>query len=172
MLYTEIFLIAISLSMDAFSLAIGISSLKLNHRIYITNAILVGLFHFFMPILGFYSKKVINNVYKVPGDVIFICVIIFIIIGIIFDREKNITKKILNPIIFAFTVSIDSYSIGLSIIKQEMVISCIIFSIVSFLFTISGFLFGEYISKKFHHYSKLISIFLLSLVLIFKFIKV
>ena len=81
MLYVEILLIAISLSMDAFSLSISLSTLNIkNKNKYV---FFVGLFHFFMPILGLYLKLIFDKVYKVPSNALFIAVIVFIIIGII-----------------------------------------------------------------------------------------
>ena len=45
-------LIAVGLSMDAFSLALSYGTLELSNTDNIKTSFFVGIFHFFMPILG------------------------------------------------------------------------------------------------------------------------
>ena len=47
-----VFLIAISLSMDAFSLALAYGTNSLNKKEIRTLSTIVGIYHFFMPIIG------------------------------------------------------------------------------------------------------------------------
>lgn len=170
MLYIEIILIAISLSMDAFSLAISISVsnfYKIRSNVY---AVVVGIFHFIMPILGYLFRSVISFIVIIPPNIIFMSVIIFIIIGILIDDNKKLSSKILNPVIFAFTVSVDSFSIGISLERNILLLSCIIFSLTSYIFTMLGFKFGRIIDNNFHKYSKIIAITILTIVLLIKLI--
>ena len=44
-----LFIIAISLSMDAFSLSLAYGTLDINKKEIITLSIIVGIYHFFMP---------------------------------------------------------------------------------------------------------------------------
>lgn len=169
-LYFEIMLIAISLSMDAFSLAISISSTKLNKYSINTYSLIVGLFHFFMPILGHLLKDLIQYIILVPPKVIFVVVIVIIIMGIVLDKEKNLTGKILNPLVFGFTVSVDSFSLGITLSKNMLLSSCIIFSAFSCMFTFFGFKIGNIFNKNMHKYTKVISISILIMVLILKLI--
>ena len=171
MLFVEIFLIAISLSMDAFSLSISISASNLYKTRAILFAIVVGIFHFFMPIFGYLLKQIINYIIIIPSNFIFICIIIFIILGILIDDNK-LSSKILNPFIFAFTVSIDSFSIGISIESSTLLISCMIFSLTSFFFTIFGFILGKVINNSLHKYSKIVAISILLIALLIKLIQV
>ena len=167
-LYIEVILIAISLSMDAFSLAISLSTSKLINHKKLTYAYSVGLFHFFMPVLGFALKGIIDTFLYISSKTIFICVICFIILGIILDNKNNLSEKILNPIMFAFAVSIDSFSVGITLNIKILLISCTIFSFISFIFTYIGFKIGEIISKNLNNYSKTVAILVLIIVLLLK----
>lgn len=166
MLYIEIILIALSLSMDAFSLAISIAASNLEKYKTSSYSVIVGLYHFFMPILGYILKGVIEKVVIFPTKTIFILVIIFIMVGILLDKEKNITGKIIHPLVFGFTVSIDSFSLGITLGKSKLIISCIIFSLISCIFTSIGFKLGNIIKKNIQGYTKVISISILLVVLI------
>ena len=61
-------------------------------------------------------------------------------------------------IVFGFTVSIDSFSVGLGIdnINKNIILSSIIFSITSFIFTIIGLFIGKKINQIFGKISTLI----------------
>lgn len=162
MYYLELLLIGISLSMDAFSLAISLSTRVKNHNRYV---VCVGLFHFFMPVIGIIVGSVINTIIYIPSKEVFIAVLIFIIIGIIFDKKGDINKFI-NPIIFAFAVSIDSFSIGLSI-RENHIISPLLFTLCSAIFTKIGFSIGKSIKKGAIIQDKLISLLILVFLIIY-----
>ena len=141
--------------------------MSLSRKIKNTNkyAVVVGLFHFIMPMLGFITYNVIKHVIYIPSKQIFIIVIIFIILGILMDRKENI-EKFINPILFAFAVSIDSFSIGLSL-NSYLVIAALIFTICSSLFTKMGFYIGFKIKSHKKIPDKFISVFILLALLIY-----
>jgi len=163
MFIIQIILIAISLSMDAVSLAI---SLTINKKIYIYSkyAIAVGLFHFFMPLIGYITKCLIGFIINIPSKELFIGVLVFLIIEILISK-KNKDNKLINPILFAFTVSIDSYSIGLSTDKH-LLISCFIYMLISGTLTYVAFYLGNKISSNIENKSKIISVSILFILLI------
>lgn len=168
--FIEILLIAISLSMDAFSLSVSLSTLKFDFQNKYIHVLSVGIFHFVMPLIGFTIKNLAQNIIYIPSKPIFICVILFIIIGIIIDSEDTLTNKITNPIIFAFMVSIDSFSIGITLEKSALVISCCLFAVISAMFTFLGFKIGKIINANYNRYSKIIALLILLLVLLSKLI--
>lgn len=139
--------------MDAFSLALAYGTNKISKNKIILLSLVVGLFHFFMPItgslIGIPISKLISKADIVVG-------IIFIILAIEMfiskDEENKITiTNILSIFIFAFTVSIDSFTvgIGLSLTNKNIIIPSIIFSITSFIFTLLGLILGKKLSKTF-----------------------
>ena len=55
-----VILIGISLSMDAFSLSLAYGTLNIKNRNINLLTLIVGLYHFFMPLIGmFVGKKII-----------------------------------------------------------------------------------------------------------------
>ncbi|MBR5662120.1 MAG: manganese efflux pump [Bacilli bacterium] len=165
MLCLELFFIGISLSIDAFSLAVSIginSKIYKKHKLY---AFIVGLFHFFMPIFGFLLRTVINYIVILPNKMIFSIVLVLIMFEIITEKEN--TKSYINPVIFAFSVSLDSFTIGISLDKSKILIASLIFSITSFLFSYFGFIIANKIRKKFSKNLKFISIGILLIILVY-----
>ena len=148
-----IFIIAISLSMDAFSLALAYGTISLTKKEINLLSIIVGLYHFFMPILGMLLGRFITSIVHIGGDLIVL--LIFSIIGInmiieSFKKESNINKmKLGEMILFGLAVSIDSFSIGIGInnISDNFLVCSLIFSITSFIFTYVGLLIGNKLNK-------------------------
>jgi putative Mn2+ efflux pump MntP len=148
-------MLAVGLSMDAFSLALIYGTLNLEKSMQKLMSIMVGIFHFFMPILGYQIGELILKIIKVKPDIL--VGIIFIILGIemILSLKKEEKVKlltgILSVILFAFTVSIDSFSIGVGfgVANIKILLPCIIFSIISCLFTYIGVVVGNKLSNKF-----------------------
>lgn len=169
MLYVELILIGISLSIDTFSLALCIGlNINLNKKYYIYSFV-VGLYHFIMPLLGHLINILINNLYMIPSKELFIVTILFIIIGILLD--KNDKKNIINPLLFGFSVSIDSFTVGVSLNKEYIFIGSVIFSIISFLFTIVGFKLSGKLKERFNNKSKFVSIIILIIIIIYNILK-
>lgn len=169
MFYFELVLIGISLSIDAFSLALSLGlSNKFKNKV-LNYSLEVGIFHFFMPMLGQLLKFLVNKIIYIPSKEIFTIVLIFLIIGIIID--KNHSKNMINPFLFASSVSIDSFVIGFSLNIKYLLIGSIIFSLVSFTITFIGFKLAGKIKDKVGKNTKVISILILVFLLIYNFLK-
>ena len=165
-----IFMLAVGLSMDAFSLSMIYGTLNLPKKMQKLMSVMVGIFHFFMPLLGYQVGELILKVIKVNPDIL--VGIIFIILGIemLLSLKKEEQVKLLtgiaSVIFFAFTVSIDSFSIGIGfgVASENMILPCIIFSLTSAIFTYMGVILGKKLSDKFGSITTLIgSIILLIL---------
>ena len=147
-------IIAVTLSMDAFSLSLAYGTLGLTKKNIKLLSIIVGIYHFIMPQIGNFFGILILKLIKIdPSIIIFV---IFTIIGIqmiieSFKKEETtLSLKLSQMILFGFAVSIDSFSvgIGLNAITNNYLIASIIFSITSFLFTWIGLKTGKYINDK------------------------
>ncbi len=147
-------LIALSLSMDAFSLSLLYGTLKMDKNSKIKLASIVGLFHFIMPILGNLVGNTIIKILPIKANIIVFMILFFIGIEMIIESFKENSKTnyldILGMILFAFAVSLDSFTTGLclDIIYKNKLVSVILFSSFSFLFTYLGLYLGEYINNK------------------------
>lgn len=147
------FFMAIGLSMDAFSLAIAYGTNYIKKSKIIFLSILVGFFHYMMPfigsIVGSYGASIITKSNYIVS-------LIFFILAYEMYRSKNEEHNItltnlLSLIVFAFTVSIDSFSVGmaLGLEKSNLKAAFVTFSIISTLFTYVGLTLGTYLSKKY-----------------------
>lgn len=156
----SVIILGISLSLDAFSLALCFGTLNFTYRKMFLISLTVGIFHFFMPLLGIITSDIILKLVLINPK--YIAFLVFVILGIfmIINKEESICKlsSLISIISFAFAVSIDSYvaGIGLNLIYSNHIVSSLIFTIISSLFTMSGLLLGKYINNKVGNISKII----------------
>ncbi|MEG0025834.1 MAG: manganese efflux pump [Bacilli bacterium] len=146
-------IIAISLSMDAFSLSLVYGTLNLSYKKILQLAIIVGIYHFFMPILGMTVGNFIQTWLKIDTDIM-VCIVL-LIIGIqmiieSFKKHQHIKKmSFIELLLFGLAVSIDSFSVGIGLksINSNYILSALIFSIISFIFTYTGLYLGKKINN-------------------------
>ena len=145
--------IAVSLSMDAFSLSLAYGTLNLKKEYIKKLSLTVGIFHFFMPLIGLTIGKILLTVVPIEPNIIVCIVLTFIGIEMIIDsfKEENAIKIMTNKeiLLFALAVSIDSFSVGVGLeaLTNKYIPTLLIFSITSFTFTYIGLLLGKRINK-------------------------
>lgn len=148
-----VLVVAVSLSMDAFSLSLAYGTLGIPKKQIFLLAFIVGCFHFFMPIIGMFVGTSILNIIKINPDIIVFMVLLVIGIQMIFEsfnqKEELKVMKTVELFLFAFAVSIDSFSVGLTLtnISENYILSAIIFALCSMFFTLIGLLLGNKIEK-------------------------
>ncbi len=166
MSFAVILLVAVSLSMDAFSLALVYGTLGLDRKSIFTLSITVGLFHFFMPILGMLFGRLV----LFDSRIIVAIILCFIGINMCVESFKSIEAKQLNGFIsflsFGLAVSLDSFSVGIGIVERP-ILCALIFALSSYFFTLSGLLLGRKINLWFGHISTLIGGIVLTVIAIF-----
>lgn len=145
--------------MDAFSLALSIGTLGLKRQVRIALSVLVGIFHFIMPLAG----KVLGNVFvsKVHVDAHFLASIIFFYIAILMfkdfknEREEEFRLSIIGALIFAFGVSLDSFGVGFASLLTGLDVckAFSVFSIMSASFTFLGLRLGNLLNHLVGKYS-------------------
>lgn len=157
-----LFIIAISLSMDAFSLSLAYGTLEISKKEISLLSIIVGIYHFFMPIIGFFLGSKILLLIPINSNFIVFIILCYIGMEMIIDtlrhKDKFVKMQIIQMLIFAFTVSLDSFSvgIGLNTFTNNFLIAAIIFSITSFIFTFLGLHIGKKINEIFGRIATLI----------------
>jgi len=169
-------LIGISLSMDAFSLALvyGTKNIKYKDKIILSQ--IVGLYHFVMPLIGLFfgniiTKYLIINV-SILVSVIFLLIGIEMIISSLKERKEILLITIPGFLLFGLSVSIDSLTtgIGLNAINSNYIEVSLTFAIISFLFTYLGLKLGGKLNQKFGNFSTVIGgIILIILAIIYLF---
>lgn len=167
-------IIGISLSLDAFSLSLSYGLMNIEESKIRLTSIVVGIFHFFMPLLGLMLSNIIIDYINFDLKYFVIIIFLIIIIGVlksIREKEKIYYLNIYGVLLFSLGVSIDSFNIGLSLpyLTNTYIIASIIFMSLSGLITYIGFKLGKYISIKVGNLSKYLSALLLFLVSLYIF---
>lgn len=167
--FLTVLLVAVSLSMDTFSLSMAYGMLGLNNKEILSLSIVVGIFHFFMPLLGNTLGEYILSIISFDVSLIIGIVFLTLSIQLMFSlfKEEEITQinGIISIVIFALSVSLDSFSVGLGLkaISKNHIFSSSIFMIVSFIFTYLGLKSGEKIMKLIGKKAQIIGMLLLLL---------
>lgn len=148
-IFFTVLLVAISLSMDTFSLSLSYGMFNLNKNIIFKTSIIVGISHFIMPIIGLIFGNFLRHFIFIKEElilgIILLIISIELIISLLNKEEIKPLKNNLDIIMFGFAVSIDSLTTGiaLSAFKLQPIIIVIIFFIVSTIFTYLGLVLGS-----------------------------
>lgn len=169
-------IIGISLSMDAFSLALIYGTQSISKKNKIILSIIVGIYHFVMPLLGVFLGNVILKYLVINLSIVVSIIFLFIgiemIISSIKDDSHDFVVSIFGFLIFGLSVSIDSFTtgIGLNVINNNYLEVSSIFCIVSGSFTYLGLILGNKLGSIFGKLSTIIgSVILIILGIIYFF---
>ena len=157
-----IFLIAVSLSMDAFSLALIYGTQGITKKDKLLLSLIVGVYHFIMPLIGVIIGNLITSKILINTNILVGIILSLIAVEMIISSFKETNNKFLltfpSYLIFGLSVSIDSLTtgIGLSLITNKYVISSLIFAITSLSFTYLGVNIGDKLNQKYGKMSTII----------------
>ncbi len=144
------FLIAIALSMDTFSLSLGLGTSNISKKDCFKLSLIVGVMHYVMPSLGLIVGNSLVTFFALNSNKLLGGILLFLAINLMLNFRKEEDEKIdlsyLGMFLFAFGVSIDAFSTGLGLdaITNSKVFTMLIFSLTSFSFTLLGLLIGKF----------------------------
>lgn len=158
----SILFIALSLSMDSFTVAISNGILLNNTKILIgvKFGLFFGGFQFIMPVIGYFSSKLLGNKILVFDH--WIAFLLLTLIGgkmiietfkeneIEIKSDKRITS-FKNLTILAIATSIDALAVGVSLYMMQINIwvSSFIIGVVAFILSFFGIIIGKKLGKLF-----------------------
>ncbi|HEY2420253.1 MAG TPA: manganese efflux pump MntP family protein [Neobacillus sp.] len=154
-------IMALALGMDAFSIGLGMGMYKLRLRQIFKIGITIGLFHVWMPLVGVLAGKFLSAKFGAFATIIGGLLLVILGIQMIWASRKKGEEKIITPIgfgllLFALSVSLDSFSVGLTLgiygAKTAMVIIC--FGIMATVQTWAGLLLGRKVQSWLGSYSE------------------
>ena len=165
---TEIILIAISLSMDAFAVSVSSASCssKLRYGTCLTAAFMFGFFQFFMPLIGYGLSAFLQQFIEFIIHWIAFGLLAFIGGKMFMDalselhgkkpEEKTDISDMKTLIILAIATSIDALMVGVSFsaLNAPVFSSSVIIGIITFLICVCGFIFGKKLSDAFGIYAE------------------
>lgn len=148
--FVSLVFMAFALGMDAFSVSLGMGMQLIRLKRIAFIGIVIGLFHMIMPFVGIMLGKAISG--QIGQVTVFIGSILLIVIGLqmFFSAFNHDVKKIIQPtgfglILFALSVSLDSFSVGLSLGMSgvKTFIALLLFGGVSMVLTWIGMIAGK-----------------------------
>ena len=148
-----VFLMAVSLSMDAFSLALVYGTLGMSRKYKILLAIIVGFYHLIMPIFGMFIGNMMLSLFDFNYDILVALILCFIGIQMVissFKKDEEVqVLKLTDLFLFGLAVSIDSFSLGITLpnLNVNLFIAPFVFSLVSGFLTFIGLSIGNKIEN-------------------------
>lgn len=148
--------------MDAFSLALIYGTQSISKRNKIILSIIVGIYHFVMPLQGVFLGNIILKYLVINLSIVVSIIFLFIgiemIISSIKEDSHDFVVSIFGFLIFGLSVSIDSFTtgIGLNVINNNYLEVSSIFCIVSGSFTYLGLILGNKLGSIFGKLSTII----------------
>ncbi|NEU30414.1 manganese efflux pump [bacterium LRH843] len=163
-----LFIMACALGMDAFSVALGMGmyGLRLKQIFYI--GVTIGLFHILMPLIGMMTGKFLSGYFDmvatiIGGGLLFILGVHMVVAS--FKAQEEVTVRPIGwgLILFAISVSIDSFSAGLSlgIVGAKTALAVFLIGIVSMVLSWIGLLMGARFQRYIGSYGELFGGFVL-----------
>ena len=155
-----IFILAIGLGIDAFSVAIGIGSAntKRSWSPMLRLAAAFGLFQFAMPIAGWLAGQTVVDIISDYDHWIAFALLAYVGGKMVWegfenenDEEKADQTRGLPLLLLSIATSIDALAVGFSfsILKVPILFPATIIGIVCFLMTAIGMLFGKVLARIF-----------------------
>ena len=159
----SIFLVAVALAMDAFSVSMtkGFTQKHLTKSQILYYGLFFGGFQCIMPIFGYFCGNVIASIVKSLAPIVGFVLLLAIGLNMIRESLSGEDDEITDEFSFkevtllAIATSIDAFAVGITIalIKDPIILSSIIIGIVAFLFSIVGIYLGKklgnYVGDKF-----------------------
>lgn len=145
-------IMAFALGMDAFSLSVGMGMIGLRYKHIFKIGLIIGLFHVIMPFLGVIIGRFLSQYFGMITIMIGGCLLLILggqmIYSAVFrnNREEKILKPVgIGLILFSITVSLDSFSVGLSLgmIGTKTIVTVISFGLMSMFLSWFGLIIGK-----------------------------
>lgn len=151
---TELILIAVSLSMDAFAVAVtnGICTKENKIKEALLCGVVFGLFQGFMPSIGYAVGHRFSSAAERYDHFIVLILLGFIGINMIMENKNNEEKKNNKYklsmgllLVQGFATSVDALAVGISFVALNVSIQLpvIIILIITFLLSTAGFMLGK-----------------------------
>ncbi|RUQ31623.1 hypothetical protein ELQ35_03960 [Peribacillus cavernae] len=154
---------AFALGMDAFSVGLGMGMFKLRLKQVFFIGLTVGFFHIWMPLLGIVAGRFLSSQFGTfasyaGGILLLILGLQMFISGIKGDEGSLLAPVGMGLFIFALSVSLDSFSVGLTlgIYGAKTVLSIACFGFAATILTWLGLLAGRKVQGLFGVYSEVL----------------
>jgi putative Mn2+ efflux pump MntP len=155
--------LAVALGLDAFSVCLGIGMQRIRLKRMAEIGIVIGLFHLFMPFLGILTGKLllgpVGEWAEMGGGLLLAGIGFHMFFQAFQKEEENFLKTVgVGLWVLGFSVSIDSFSVGLSlgIAGAHLLLALVLFCTVSMVMAWLGLLFGRKVQSFMGAYSEML----------------
>lgn len=156
-----LFMMAFALGMDAFSVGLGMGMIRLRLKQILYIGLTIGMFHIWMPLVGMIIGRFLSNQFGTIATYVGGTLLLVLGTQMIISSFKDDDQRLITPVgfglfIFALSVSLDSFSVGLTlgIYGARTILAIIMFGIVSMFLTWAGLLLGRRAQNWFGTYSE------------------
>lgn len=154
---------AVALGMDAFSVSLGMGMQRVRMKRIAIVGVVVGLFHMIMPFIGILLGHVISEQIGQYATLVGGLLLVGIGAQMIFSAFNHESHQLVQPVgiglfFFALSVSLDSFSVGLSLGLSEVkiMIALLLFGGASTVMTWTGMLLGKKVHGLLGVYSEIL----------------
>lgn len=157
-----IIMMAAALGMDAFSLGIGIGMKGVRLQEVVRISAVIAFFHILMPLLGIFTGEylgmLLGQVAEYVSGGLLILLGIHMIVSSVRGGGMQVvnTRTFLGMILFAMSVSVDSFSVGVSLgmFHSNLVLTVLAFGFFGGLMSVMGLLLGRRVSHSLGDYGE------------------
>lgn len=161
--FATIFIIAIALGMDAFSLGIGLGmrGIRLLHVLQIS--MVIAIFHIVMPLAGMftghYVSTILGDVAVAAGGGLLVLLGSHMIYSAMRGSDQPSPFEInslLGLLLFALSVSIDSFSVGISLglFATDLIMTVMLFGMFGGAMSVAGLMIGRRVGRMVGEYGE------------------
>ncbi|MFK3939851.1 manganese efflux pump MntP family protein [Alkalihalobacillus sp. NPDC078783] len=161
--FVTILIMSAALGMDAFSVTLGMGMLGLRGRQIFRIGLTIGLFHVAMPLLGMATGKWLSTYFDMVAIYIGGGLLLLIGLQMILSAFSTEDNSFLKPVgwglmAFAISVSLDSFSAGLSfgILGAKTILTVALIGFISMVLSWLGLLIGANFQKYIGIYGELL----------------
>jgi manganese efflux pump family protein len=149
--FVTVLIMAVALGMDAFSLGIGVGmrGIRLLHIVQIS--LIIGLMHVLMPLMGMvmghYFSTILGQVASTVGGGLLILLGGHMIYNSLFGDQavRYQARSAWSIWVFALSVSIDSFSVGVSLglVATDIIVTVLLFGFFGAVMSVMGLMLGR-----------------------------
>lgn len=157
-------IVAFAVSMDAFSVSIGIGTVGVSQKHMMKISLVFGIAHVFMPLFGIFLAHMVSRYIGVfsayiGGGILCLLGIHMVYASLFGERlERGIPFHSIAIVLFALSVSIDALSIGFSLglFSVNTWLTIILFGLTGMIMSLCGLLIGRHVGDWFGSYGEAI----------------
>ena len=158
-----IIIMAFALGMDAFSISLGMGMYRLRFKQMLNIGLIVGIFHILMPLLGMIAGRFLSEKFDAVASYIGGGLLLILGVQMIWSSLRKESESLITPVgfgllLFALSVSLDSFSVGLTlgIYGARTLLVLICFGLGAMLLSWLGLIIGRRVQGLLGQYSEVL----------------